>query len=227
MPQARSEVTRQRLIDSAVDLFDEIGYPAAGLGNILERAELTKGAFYYHFDSKESLASAIIDAGAANLLASFRSINESPGPALEGIIHGVFLVAEQLSTDTFARVATQLVRVFVEFNEAARRTVNEWRTLFAAGLAQACAEGDLRPDLDPQGVTDTVIGALLGTELISRTAGGSLRDRVAQTWELLLPAIVSDTSLVYSDSFWRENPCAPTSPTSDDRAGARQLCRVE
>ena len=54
--QARSEATRRKIIDSAVDLINEIGYPAAGLGDIIERAELTKGALYYHFDSKEALA---------------------------------------------------------------------------------------------------------------------------------------------------------------------------
>ncbi|MDT5333549.1 MAG: hypothetical protein QOF31_4846, partial [Mycobacterium sp.] len=50
--QARSEVTRGKIIASAVELFNEIGYAAAGLGDIIERAEMTKGALYYHFDSK-------------------------------------------------------------------------------------------------------------------------------------------------------------------------------
>ena len=47
--QARSEATRQKIIDSAVDLINEIGYPAAGLADIIERAEMTKGARPYHF----------------------------------------------------------------------------------------------------------------------------------------------------------------------------------
>ena len=63
--QARSEATRRKIITSAVELFNEIGYPAAGLGDIIERAEMTKGALYYHFDSKESLATAIIEEGSA------------------------------------------------------------------------------------------------------------------------------------------------------------------
>lgn len=100
--QARSEATRQKIIDSAVDLFAEIGYAATGLGDIIERAGLTKGALYYHFDSKESLATAIIEEGGANLLSAFRSIAESSAPALESIIHGAFVVADLLSTDKVA-----------------------------------------------------------------------------------------------------------------------------
>ena len=81
---------------SAVDLFNEIGYPATGLGDIIERAEMTKGALYYHFDSKESLATAIIEEGSAHLDQAFRSITQSSAPTLESMIHGVFVVADML-----------------------------------------------------------------------------------------------------------------------------------
>ena len=39
--QARSELTRQKIITAAVDLFSEHGYPATGLGDIIARAEMT------------------------------------------------------------------------------------------------------------------------------------------------------------------------------------------
>ena len=86
--QARSETTRRKIITSAVELFNEIGYPAAGLGDIIERAAMTKGALYYHFDSKEALATAIIDEGATTALTAFRNIGEPSAPALENMIHG-------------------------------------------------------------------------------------------------------------------------------------------
>jgi AcrR family transcriptional regulator len=56
VPQARSEATRQKILDAAIDLFSEVGYAAAGLGEIIERAGTTKGHLYHHFDSKEALA---------------------------------------------------------------------------------------------------------------------------------------------------------------------------
>ena len=46
--QARSEATRKKIVDAAVELFTEVGYQATGLGDIIERAEMTKGALYYH-----------------------------------------------------------------------------------------------------------------------------------------------------------------------------------
>jgi AcrR family transcriptional regulator len=75
--QARSETTRRKIITSAVELFNEIGYPATGLGDIIDRPEMTKGALYYHFESKESLATAIIEDGSARRPRRFET---SPRP---------------------------------------------------------------------------------------------------------------------------------------------------
>ena len=45
-PQARSEATHQKILNAAIDLFGEVGYAAAGLGEIIERVGMTKGALY-------------------------------------------------------------------------------------------------------------------------------------------------------------------------------------
>jgi AcrR family transcriptional regulator len=201
--QARSEATRRRIITSAVQLFNEIGYPATGLGDIIERAEMTKGALYYHFDSKESLATAIIEEGSAHLVAAFRNITASSAPALESIIHGVFVVAGLLNTDQLARSGTQLLRAFGEFNDAAARTYGGWVSEMSERTRQAIDEGDLRGDLDPHAVGETIVGLMLGMELLANatTAGADVMQRVARTWKVLLPGIVSQESLLYFDEF--------------------------
>jgi AcrR family transcriptional regulator len=201
--QARSEATRRKIITAAVELFNEIGYPAAGLGDIIERAEMTKGALYYHFDSKESLATAIIEEGSAHLVEAFRSITASSAPALESTIHGVFVVADLLTTDQMARSGTQLLRAFGEFNDAAARTYGEWVEEMTNRTRQAIDEGDLRGDLDPEAVGETIVGSMLGAELLANAtrAGTDVLQRVARTWKMLLPAIVSGQSLAYFDEF--------------------------
>jgi AcrR family transcriptional regulator len=216
--QARSEATRTKIITSAVELFNEIGYPATGLGDIIERAEMTKGALYYHFDSKESLATAIIEEGSAHLVGAFRSIITSSAPALEGIIHGVFVVADLLSTDQIARSATQLLRAFGEFNEAATRTYGGWMAQMMQSTRQAIDEGDIRGDLDPQAVGETIVGSMLGAELLANatTAGADILARVARTWKVLLPAIVTQESLSYFDEFLaRESMRHSAAPLAD------------
>ena len=58
----RRERTRGALIDAARVLFAEHGYAAAGREEIVERAGMTRGAMYHHFNSKEALFQAVFEA---------------------------------------------------------------------------------------------------------------------------------------------------------------------
>ncbi|MGB8793838.1 MAG: helix-turn-helix domain-containing protein, partial [Mycobacterium sp.] len=79
--QVRSEVTRRKILDAAVDVFNEVGYASADRGTIIERTGMTKGAFYHHFDSMESLASAIIEEGTKLVLDVLATMSDSFSPA--------------------------------------------------------------------------------------------------------------------------------------------------
>jgi AcrR family transcriptional regulator len=201
--QARSEATRRRIIDSAIDLINEIGYPAAGLADIIERAELTKGALYYHFDSKEALATTIIEEGAAKALDAFRAAGRSSSPAMENIVHGLFVVTDVLAGDRVAQAAGRLLRTFGGFNPAAKETYATLLDEMTQLTTTAIAEGDLRSDLDAGEASNAIIGALLGAELLSAALadGKDLRTRFSRTWEMMMPALISADSLAYYREF--------------------------
>lgn len=192
--QVRSEVTRRKILDAAIDVFDEVGYTVAGWGTIVDRTGMTKGALYHHFDAKEPLAVAIIEEGSGTLLATFRSGCGSGSPALENIIHGTFAVVNMLSSDKMARAAEQLAAALNGFNEAASGFYANWVAEMAAQARRAIAEGDLRGDLDPDVVSQSIVGAMFGTRLLSNAMSGQDTDgdlvsgRLSQIWELLLPA---------------------------------------
>jgi TetR/AcrR family transcriptional regulator, transcriptional repressor for nem operon len=57
---ADSDSTRERLVDSALYLFWLQGYAATGVAEILSRAGVRSGSFYYFFRSKESLLLAVL-----------------------------------------------------------------------------------------------------------------------------------------------------------------------
>ncbi len=199
--QARSELTRRRILHSAVEVFSEIGYPAAGLGDIIDRAEMTKGALYYHFESKEALATAIIAESSANLVNVFRTISESSSPAMESVIHGTLAIADVLETDQQARVGVQLLRALAGSNKAADDTYASWLESIVEILRQAGAEEDTRPDLDSVAAAEVVLGTLLGAELLSDATSGDLRQLITHAWEMLLPSVVSEQSLDYFREF--------------------------
>jgi AcrR family transcriptional regulator len=207
--QARSEATRRRILDSAVHLINQIGYPAAGLNEIIKHADLTKGALYYHFDSKEALATAIIEEGAETVLGAFRAAGRSSSPSLENVIHGSFVITDVLATDTVAQAAARLLRTFGAFNPAAKNTFHILLNELVATIKVAASEGDVRPDVDVEATGATIVSGMFGAELLSSAMadGADLRLRFTRLWELSLPAIVTDESLGYYREFLaRQSP---------------------
>ena len=54
--------TRRRIIDAAYEVFYKGGFARAGVDAIAEAAKVTKRTLYYHFDSKDALLAAVLDA---------------------------------------------------------------------------------------------------------------------------------------------------------------------
>jgi len=54
--------TRRRIIDTAYEVFYKGGFARASVDAIAEAAGVTKRTLYYHFDSKDALIAAVLDA---------------------------------------------------------------------------------------------------------------------------------------------------------------------
>jgi AcrR family transcriptional regulator len=201
--QVRSEATRRKILDAAVDVFTEVGFASADRGAIIERTGMTKGAFYHHFDSMESLASAIIEDGAALVVAELSTMSDSFSPALENILHGTFVTADLFATNKVVRTAEQLTLAFGKFNKTAGAAYAAWIEAMTAQTSRAIAEGDIRSELDAKMVSESIIGATFGARMIGQAIadGNDLVRRLTQMWELLFPAIVTETSLAYYREF--------------------------
>src|SRR5919199_5407506 len=57
----RGRDAREELIEAAAEVFAERGFQAASVDEIAERAGFSKGAVYWHFDSKDDLFFALLE----------------------------------------------------------------------------------------------------------------------------------------------------------------------
>lgn len=55
------EQSRERILESARELFRRRGFEGASIDEVMNAAGLTRGAFYAHFDSKSDLVSQVLD----------------------------------------------------------------------------------------------------------------------------------------------------------------------
>jgi TetR/AcrR family transcriptional regulator, transcriptional repressor for nem operon len=52
---AKSKATRRRIVTAAAEAFRERGFEGVGVRDIMKRAGLTQGGFYFHFPDKDAL----------------------------------------------------------------------------------------------------------------------------------------------------------------------------
>jgi AcrR family transcriptional regulator len=56
----KSELTKELIVNESFKLFYENGFNATSIDKIVEAAQLTKGAFYYHYKNKKELVLDVI-----------------------------------------------------------------------------------------------------------------------------------------------------------------------
>ncbi len=66
--KAEAQQTRQDILNAALVLFDEVGYNKTSLNGIAKRANLTRGAIYWHFPNKEEILNGIAEQQFADML---------------------------------------------------------------------------------------------------------------------------------------------------------------
>ena len=54
-----SEQTKQAILDAAIEVFGEYGVAKSSLEKIAQRAKVTRGAVYWHFENKQQIFDAL------------------------------------------------------------------------------------------------------------------------------------------------------------------------
>ncbi len=84
----RLAVTRATLMREARLIFAASGYDAAATEEIVQRAEVTRGALYYHFKDKRAVFEAIVEEVASEIAAAIDQRAEPVGDPLQALIEG-------------------------------------------------------------------------------------------------------------------------------------------
>lgn len=200
--QARAQATRTTIVAAAVDVFDEMGYGEAGLVDILNHARVTKGAFYYHFPTKESLAAAIVEEGYTRIRGAVVSALEAQSsPSLEKLIRATFLAAESFRSDQIVRVGHHLRQAMPTEKGIELAAFASRRSLFVSVIEAAIAEGDILDDTDAAEVADAIRAAVVGTNALLGTTDSGIFLMLGRAWRVILRGIVPPTSLPYFQEY--------------------------
>lgn len=153
------EETRRLLVEAALDLFAEKGFSRASMQEVVQRAGVTKGAFYHHFATKDDVLHLIHDEFIDRALESQeRALASHDSPTAQ---------LAKMAFDTTMICITYQKHVMVFFRELhvltgdVRAAILEKRrrstSLFEDTVRRGIDSGEFDQNLDP---TVTALGLL-------------------------------------------------------------------
>ena len=166
----KGHATRSFILQSAAEVFAERGYGDTTLSELIARSGLTKGAFYFHFASKEQLALAVLEEKQRQwrefvqeqVLARPRAIDQllALGPAM------IRLHREDPGAYSAQRLTRDLARV-PELADRVRAQTRDWIELVAGIVSRAQRDGDLAVKPDATALATVLVAATDGLKDLS------------------------------------------------------------
>ncbi|MEV6834013.1 ScbR family autoregulator-binding transcription factor [Streptomyces sp. NPDC051133] len=206
--QERAVRTRRAVLEAAAAVFAERGYAAATIAEILTRAGVTKGALYFHFDSKAALAQGVLQEQMTTAYHLPRELK------LQEWVDAGMTLAERLPREPMLLAGVRL-SADLQGREVFGSAWPAWAELTAAVLTEAKERGEVLQHVVPQETAQVFLGAWIGVQFVSQAVAGwaDLDDRVSALFNHLLPAIAAPSVLIRLD-------------TAPDR-GARVIAEAE
>ena len=166
----KGHATRASILQTAAEVFAERGYAETTLSELIARSGLTKGAFYFHFTSKEQLALAVLEEKqrqwlefvSRRALAKPAAIDQlrALGPAL------IKLHREDPGAYSAPRLSRDLARM-PELAGIVRVQMRGWIDLVADIISRAKRDGDLPSQLDSTALATILVAATDGLKDLS------------------------------------------------------------
>jgi AcrR family transcriptional regulator len=171
----RKSNTRERLIDTAAELFWRQGYSQTGVNEIIQQAQATSGSFYHFFPTKEDLLLAVVDHVAEIFETEvFDPASDETGDAVERL----FAILENYrrllleSGFTFASPMGSLAAEVSENHPPVRARLAEIQTAWTERIQQLLTDSGepLAGGVDHAALAGFVISVVEGAVLQARVA---------------------------------------------------------
>lgn len=168
--QSRSKVRRERILESALNVFARRGYRDAAMDEIASESETSKGGLYFHFPNKQTIFVALLDRMVGLLMTRAETAIAAETDPMRRID-----VALDVVLSTFAS-HRRLSRLFLIDAVGAGRELNEkmldahraFAAMIARHLDEAVRQGAIPP---------------LNTQIAAKAWFGAINE-VVLTWVL-------------------------------------------
>lgn len=192
--QDRATQTKESILKAAEYLFAIQGYEATSVSMICDTAGVSKGAFYHHYKTKQSIFLELMQRWLKGLDEQLVLIDESTEDVKEGLLSMGEIIGQVLD------VGGPQLPIFLEFWSRAIRDPDVWeatvepfqryRDFFAALVQRGIDEGSLK-DVAPHYTARVIISLAVGmlVQGLLDQGGEDWQEITKEALELLLHGI--------------------------------------
>lgn len=162
---AKGASTRAFLLQTAAEVFAERGYAETTMAELIARSGLTKGAFYFHFSSKEDLALAVIDEKQRQWIAAVHATIDDERSAIDQLRAVALALVHLHHDDPSAFSVSRLTRDLAgapAISGVVRDHTRTWVGLLANLIGRAQADKDLPTEIDAHDLAALLVAATDG-----------------------------------------------------------------
>jgi len=168
--------TRDKIIGAANALFYANGYNRTGMDEILKSSGVTRGNFYYHFQSKEEVALASIDRFKNRFFDSLPGKTaKNAGSPLKLLIRFVEDMEKRIVADNcrkgcfFGNLSLEMSPYSEAVRKSLHRFFREVKSYSKELIDGAKKNGELRKEIDSELTASMILALMEGSILLGKT----------------------------------------------------------
>ena len=161
----QGEATRAALIDAATTVFTEKGYAEASTEEIVQRAQVTRGALYHHFAGKDALFRAALERLQDDIRRRVMGAAARATDPVGRLVAGMDAFLDACLEPEVRRIVMLEGPSVIGWSEWHEIDVRCGRDLMVQGLAAAMKAGDIRRQ-PPEPLADLFYGALTQAAMV-------------------------------------------------------------
>jgi AcrR family transcriptional regulator len=194
--ERRRHEIRERILDTALLLFQTQGYEATTVTEIARRADIAYGTFFNHFPSKLHLLREISDLALQDLFENVEEVRRRPGSFADHLI-ALFESSAARAEDKGPQMRELTgAMMALAFPENAGQDNRRIRLAFRRILEDGLAAGQVRDGIDLDTLTEVVVGTWYSMFLgWVHFDGYPLRERATNAARFLAGTLVGSQGL--------------------------------
>ncbi len=165
----KAAATRINILQKAFELIYTKGYQTTSIDEIIATTKVTKGAFYYHFKTKDEMGLALIhevlDPAMVEGFSEVFKKTDDPNKEIYDMTRYLLLEDPMLLVKYGCPVSNftqEMTPWHKEFSKALGELMMKWRELLISTIKRGIKKGYYRKDIDAERVCDFLISGYWG-----------------------------------------------------------------